>query len=390
MADNWDFRAFSREEHQQRIARACEILSANGLAAAVCTSPELLYYFTGYEAHTHLAIGSQALVLLADGGTPVVILRDGDVPQAEETVAIGELRPFRFGAERLADLIAAALDAKGITGAPLGLDISSITTTGALTRELEAALAGCAITDCFRMLGALRTVLSEREQEYVREARIYANAGIAAFYQSAAVGVSEIELAAEIEYAMRSAGSDYPAIPTWTASGPRSHCQHGQATPRMLQEGDLVHCEFSGSARRYQCVSMGSLVLGAPSARMQQIADGGASAFYAGLEKIRPGARIGDCEQAYFDELHRTGIGECGIMRFGVGISAAYPPVWENQISVQMENDDVWEPGMVFYIHSSLQAIDDKLGVLFGGSFLITETGNERLDDAKIELVRVG
>lgn len=34
-----------------------------GLAACVCTSPELIYYFSSYEARTHHAIGSQAMVL---------------------------------------------------------------------------------------------------------------------------------------------------------------------------------------------------------------------------------------------------------------------------------------------------------------------------------------
>ncbi|MDH3380299.1 MAG: hypothetical protein OEQ39_25560, partial [Gammaproteobacteria bacterium] len=74
-------------------------------------------------------------------------------------------------------------------------------------------------------------------------------------------------------------------------------------------------------------------------------------------------------------------------MRFGVGISAAYPPVWENQITIQFECDDLLEPGMAFYIHSSMQSLQDKNGMLFGGSFLMTSAGPERLDKAPIELV---
>ncbi len=389
MSENWDFQAFPRAEHEARLARACEALARHGLAGAVCTAPELLYYFTGYEAHTHLAIGSQALVLSADGATPVLIIRDGDVPQADETVAIAKVRPFRYGAVPLSQLVAGAVSNLKLTGKPLGLDLSSITTTGALADALRTSLAGSPITDCFAMFGRLRTVLSESEIAYVREAMGYANAGLDALYTKPRAGMSEIEVAAEIEYAMRSAGSDYPPIPTWTASGPRSHCQHGQATPRKLCEGDLLHCEFSGTARRYQCVTMGSVVIGSPSARMTEIADGGAAAFWAGHDKIKPGERIGDAEQAYFDALEKHGIGECGVMRFGVGTSAAYPPVWENQISIQIENDDIWQPGMVFYIHSSLQSFKDRIGVLFGSSFVVTESGTERLDASQIELVSV-
>jgi Xaa-Pro dipeptidase len=74
-------------------------------------------------------------------------------------------------------------------------------------------------------------------------------------------------------------------------------------------------------------------------------------------------------------------------MRFGVGISAAYPPVWENQITIQYECDDLLEPGMAFYIHSSMQSLEDKNGMLLGGSYLMTPTGPERLDKSLIELV---
>jgi Xaa-Pro aminopeptidase len=358
-----------------------------GLAICVCTAPELIYYFTGYEAHTHHAIGSQAMVFAANSDQPVLIIRDGDVPQADETLVIGDVRPFRLGAVELADLIGRAMQDLGATAGPVGLDMSGPTTTGTLTSSIKAVLGDVQISDCWRLLGAVRTVLSEEEIVYLKQAAGYANAGIDAFYAKARAGMSEIELAAEIEYAMRSAGSDYAAVPTWMASGARDHCQHAMASPRRILSGDLVHAEFAGVARRYQCVTMGSLVLGEPTARMREMAEGGVKAFAAGLAAARIGSRIGDMEQAYRDCLAGLGLGDCCPMRFGVGISAAYPPVWENQVTIQLECDDVMQPGMAFYIHSSMQSLDDKQGMLLGGSYLMTESEPERLDKAPIELV---
>ena len=88
-----------------------------------------------------------------------------------------------------------------------------------------------------------------------------------------------------------------------------------------------MHAEFAGVARRYHCVAMGSIVLGEPDARMREMAEGGRAALEAGLAAARPGARIGDLERAYRDALESRGLGACCPMRFGVGISAAYPPV---------------------------------------------------------------
>jgi Xaa-Pro aminopeptidase len=360
-----------------------------GLAGCICTSPELLYYFTGYEAHTHHAIGSQAMVMAAEREEPILILRDGDVPQADETVVVGRIQPFRLGALELAALINAAVSELGFAGKSMGIDISGPTMNGALVRSLEQALSGSELHDCWRLLGRLRTVLSEQEIVYLKEATVYANAGINAFYDAARTGMSEIELAAEIEYAVRAAGSDYPAVPTWMASGPRAYCQHAMATPRQLRRGDLVHAEFAGVARRYHSVTMGSLVMGAPNGRMVAMAEGAKAAFEAGLAAVSIGRRIGDAEVAYRDCLNERDLGDCCPMRFGVGISAAYPPVWENQITIQYETEDRFEPGMAFYIHASMQSMSDREGMLLGGSFLMTEAGPERLDRARMELVTV-
>jgi Xaa-Pro dipeptidase len=389
MKDNWHYRAFSRDEHQARLKRAQALMQGQRLAACICTSPELIYYFCGYEAHTHHAIGSQALILPADGREPILILRDGDAPQADETLVLGTMRLFRLGAISLAALIGESITGLGIHHGSIGMDLSGPVMNAALADEIRIVLGACRFDDCWRLLGRLRTVLSSEEIIYLREAARYANIGIDTFYSHARVGMSEIELAAEIEYAMRTAGSDYFAVPTWMASGERAHCQHAMASPRKLKAGDLVHAEFAGVARRYQCVTMGSLTLGEPTARMRQMAQGGSDAFNAGLAAARIGARIGDIESAYREVLAEQGLGDCCPMRFGVGISAAYPPVWENQITIQYECDDLLEAGMAFYIHASMQSFDDNNGMLLGGSFLISADGPERLDKAPIALVEV-
>lgn len=384
----WHFRAFSKAEHEGRVAGAQAVMQRAGLAACVCTSPELIYYFTGYDAHTHHAIGSQALVLRGEDAMPRLILRDGDVPQADETLTLGQTRLFRLGAEELATIVIAQLG-KMPANARIGLDLSGPTMSGALSKALAHALAPSEITDCWRLLGQLRTVLSPAEISYMREAAVHADAGVDALFSKPQVGMSEIELAAEIEFAMRKAGSDYPAVPTWMASGPRNHCQHAMPSPYRFQKGDLIHAEFAGVARRYHVVSMGSLVLGNPDARMLEMAKAAKIAFDAGLAAAQPGRRIGDMEVEYRRALTDLGMADCCPMRFGTGLSAAYPPVWENQITVQYECDDPLEEGMAFYIHSSMQSLEDRCGMLMGGSFLMTATKPERLDKAPLDLVQL-
>ena len=46
MTDNWQYRAFSRAEHEARLQLARALLQQNQLTACICTSPELIYYFS--------------------------------------------------------------------------------------------------------------------------------------------------------------------------------------------------------------------------------------------------------------------------------------------------------------------------------------------------------
>ncbi|MDH3468872.1 MAG: aminopeptidase P family N-terminal domain-containing protein, partial [Gammaproteobacteria bacterium] len=234
MKVNWHYRAFTREEHQTRLKRAQLLMQENDLAACICVSPELIYYFSGYEAHTHHAIGSQAMILSVEGDEPILIMRDGDAPQADESLVLGSLQLFRLGAIDLAVLIGNCITGMGLEGKMIGLDMSGPFMNAVLADQIRVLLGLCQFRDCWRLLGKLRTVLSDQEIHYLEEATSYANIGIDTFYDKVRVGMSEIELAAEIEYAMRSAGSDYFAVPTWMASGERAHCQHAMASPRQL------------------------------------------------------------------------------------------------------------------------------------------------------------
>jgi len=122
---------------------------------------------------------------------------------------------------------------------------------------------------------------------------------------------------------------------------------------------------------------------------MTEMAEGGKAALESGLAAAKVGARIGDLEVAYRATLEDLQLGDCCPMRFGVGLSAAYPPVWENQITIQHECDDRFEAGMAFYVHASMQSMADRTGMLLGASYLMTEGGPERLDKAPLDLVAI-
>jgi len=82
-------------------------------------------------------------------------------------------------------------------------------------------LGDCTLVDATDLLGDLRLIKSPREIGYIREAARFAAAGLAETRRALRAGRTEIAIAADVEAAVRRAGSDYWAIPMEFTTGPR-------------------------------------------------------------------------------------------------------------------------------------------------------------------------
>ena len=366
--------AFPESEYRDRLARARDLLRDQGLDGCICIAPELLYYFAGHEAYTFFS--DQALILTTGDDEPV----------SRETAWISDFRTFHYGKDDPADLVGEAVKEKGLAGKKIAVDLGSFSASAGYVQRLRDALAPSQIIDATETINSLRLVKSPSEIVYIREAASYANIGMDAAVAAIRPGISEIQLAAEIEYAMRSRGCDYAAMPTWVRSGPRSPNAHSQATGRIMENGDVVCIEFAGIARRYQCVTMKTFSLGDPSPRVRAMHEAGRDSLLTGARAIAVGERVAAAEEASIGPMERRGFSQFSNMRFGIGISAAYPPSWVDTMSIIKESKEVFRAGMSFYLHTSIQIPDEGIGALVGASYLLTDKGLEQLTPGSEEL----
>ncbi|TJW30897.1 MAG: aminopeptidase P family protein [Mesorhizobium sp.] len=254
--------------------------------------------------------------------------------------------------------------------------------TGSYARALERAMRGARFDDVSHILNRIQLIKSPAEIHYMREAARYANLGLEAARRTLRPGISEFVLCAAVEKAAREAGSDYPALPTECGSGTRSAGGHATAMPKIIGTGELVHLEFAGVARRYHSVSMITMATGDPGISARRLYDVGRESLLAGLEKCHPGARVADIDIASRKSFERAGLDEAAQMRFGVGIGIAYPPIWLSSLQIDRFSSGTLEPGMTFYVHSWLSLPQEGLGVMLGGTYLVTETCVEALSGA--------
>ena len=367
-----NYSAFDRAEFLERFSRAREAVATAG--ACVMIAPENLYYFAGYESWVSVN-SPQALIFTPGGDAPTLLLRDVDLPLAQETTWVEDMQTYNLVAEDFAGRVHDILQAKGFAGDGVAIELSSYALPTALGDALRSALAPADLLDATRLLGDLRHRKSPAEMTYMEAAGRYANLGLAAMSRSLAPGISEIALAAEIEGAMRRAGSDYWAIPTELASGNRSAGGHAAPRPRLIESGDLVHAEFAGVAARYHATAIQTIACGTPSPRARELYDIALASLKAGMAAVRPGVPVAEVEEASLVPLRAQGLEDAAMMRFGYGVGIAYPPIWLETLQIARGFDFTLEPGMAFVLHSCLELPEEKLGVIQGGTWVLEESG---------------
>ncbi len=370
--------AFAESEHRHRLARTREAMREQRIDVCLVVAPEHLYWLGGYDSWVAVN-GPQAMVVTCGDGEPCLVVRDVDRPLAAETSWVRDIRTYRLNRDDPADLIAGAVRDKAPFGASIGIEMQSYALTLGWGRTLEMSLPASRFRDSTPLLGQLRWIKSPRELSFMRLAGAHAQAGLEAMRRSLRPGITEIGLAAEIEYAMRRRGCDYWAIPIELSSGQRS--EGGHATPRMrvIEAGDVVHAELAGVHERYHAVAIATMTAGTPSAAACELHELARRSLQSGLEAIVPGVPVDEVEEASLLPLAGAGLAESAMMRFGYGIGIAYPPVWLETLQISRGIDQRLEPGMTFVLHACLTPPGSGGGVILGGTWLMLEDGLEML-----------
>lgn len=373
--------SFPTEEHHARLARARQMLKANGFEACVMVAPENVYYFGGYE--TWVGVNSpQFMIFTADDSSPTLVLRNVDLHLATETSWVSDVRTYHLHTDSVAELVDKVLTEKGSNGGRIAMETQSYALPFALGRHLADVLAPREIVDATELLGDLRLIKSPAEIARIEEGARHAATGLQELYRVCRAGMTEIELAAAIEGAMRQAGSDYWAIPTELASGWRTPGGHATPRAKVIEPGDLLHVEFAGVSARYHATVLQTLAMGEPGARARELYAIALDSLRAGIAAVRPGVPVSAVEEASLVPLRKAGIEHTAMMRFGYGIGIAYPPVWLETLQISRGFERRLEKDMVFVLHSCIELPEEGIGIVQGATYHLKENDLRMLTGA--------
>jgi Xaa-Pro aminopeptidase len=217
----------------------------------------------------------------------------------------------------------------GITKGTVGLEYTFLTQSMmAMVTHPHAKPSDVVVKDCTSILSSLRIVKEPEEIERIRAAAKVADKGMQAAVEAVKLGVTESQVAAAAEYAMRQAGAE-EFWRSYVSSGPRTNIAHGLPTLRKLQLGDLVMIDIHPIVNGYSGDICRTVCVGKPSAEQQAAYDLYLDAQQSTIAKVKAGVGMAELEQTMHGILKAAGHGNhvFGPPIHGVGINFEEAPL---------------------------------------------------------------
>jgi methionyl aminopeptidase len=101
----------------------------------------------------------------------------------------------------------------------------------------------------------------------------------------------------------------YHGYPAHICTSPNDVIVHGIPSERRLVEGDILSIDAGAIFEGYHGDAAATFAIGEVPAHVQRLLDTTEAALWAGIEQVRPGARLGDIGSAVEQEAKRVGLG---------------------------------------------------------------------------------
>lgn len=351
-----------------RIERLRALLTEKVVDAVLVTKEENVHYFSGFRGDsTALLVTHERLLLVTDSRY---------TEQASTEASLYEIVEQRDGLYRkVAELaVEAGVVALGYEGAALVCD----------QYEKLKEMLGEISFDTSLALDALRQVKDADEIALIRRACAIADEGFAHIIRYIQPGMTEMEVAAELEHYMRTLGSERPAFQTIIASGVRGSLPHGVASDKVIARGELVTMDFGAVCVGYHSDITRTICVGRADVRQREIYGAVLSAQMRALAALRPGVTGIEVDRIARDSLAEKNFEQY----FGHGLGHSLGLEIHEEPRLSKAGKDVLQPNMLITDEPGVY-IPSWGGIRIEDTVLITADGSEALTHASKEFIEI-
>ena len=227
-----------------------------------------------------------------------------------------------------------------------------------------------------------RRIKTSKEASLLQKAEAIGDAAFADLLKRLKTGMTELEVAAELEYLMKMHGAERLSFETIAASGPNSSMPHAVPTARKIVPGDFLTLDFGCCYQGY-CSDMTRTVgFGRISPKQTEIYETVLQAQRAALSVIRAGITGEEADRAARDVIESAGYGGC----FGHALGHSVGLFIHEEPRLAPGAKDILEPGMAVTVEPGIY-VPGFCGVRIEDLVIVTEDGCSNLTASPKELL---
>jgi len=237
-------------------------------------------------------------------------------------------------------------------------------------QKLKGDLAGVELVPVGNEITAMRRIKTPQELEYIKTAEAIGDKVFTEILDFIKPGMTEIEVAARIEYLLKVNGAEGISFNAIVASGINSSMPHAVPSHKKIEKGDFLTMDFGCVYNGYCSDMTRTIVIGKASDKQKEIYNLVLKAQLAALDFIKAGYKGKEVDKVARDIIYAAGYEGC----FGHGLGHSVGLNIHENPRLSMLEEDIIEAGMTETIEPGIY-IKGFGGVRIEDLVVVTEDG---------------
>ncbi len=369
--ESFYLKSFSIEEYEQHIRKLKTEMAKNGLDMLLLSSPENIYYATGYRSWYLSSLFRPVFVAVPREGDPAIFLRYLEKTTVQNTSWIEKIyysgsTSRNYGVmncDNYIDGIRKYLSSLNLVVDRIGIEANAgqhFQWSLSLLKEIIDAFNQILFVDGTKAIESARMIKTDWEICCIETAGYITEKAIVDAFQEILPGsTTEKEIASSIASKMCAGGIDKISYLTVNSGAEKYSTFNSYATTRIVQPGEIVLVDISGHYEGYASDLTRTMYLGKQLPKeYEEMSRVAMESVHAGLQAMKTGNTIGDVSNAIENQILSSKYGNYLVHSSGhsIGLSVVEFPSIENNSTVPLET------GMVLALENGIYPYKKSLG----------------------------